>query len=204
MRRRNILKAMAAIMALQSHPLARLAAKAAPTSAFSRVRPGDAAWPSAASWAKLNEAVGGNLIAVQSPFDACATDPTSAPCADALGNIRNPFYIGDQPGGTQVSGWLDAWMPAPSVYAVKARSSSDVAAAVSFARDNNLRLVVKGAGHSYQGTSNAADSLLIWMRAMDKVMLHNTFLPQGCAGKVTPCPAVTAEAGAPSTVPYHT
>ena len=103
---------------------------------------------------------GGNLIAVDAPFAACATDPKSAPCVDALANIRNPFYIGDQPGGTQVSGWLDAWTPAPSAYAVKARSSSDVAAAVNFARDNRLRLVVKGAGHSYQGTSNAPDSLL--------------------------------------------
>jgi len=194
---------MAAIIALQSHPLARFAAKGATTSAFSRVRPGDAAWPSAASWVKLKEAVGGNLIAVQSPFGACAADPESAPCADALRSIGNPFYIGDQPGGTQVSGWLDAWTPAPSVYAVKARSSGDVAAAVDFARDNNLRLVVKGAGHSYQGTSNAADSLLIWTRAMDKVTLHNTFLPQGCAGKVAPCPAVTAEAGALWIDLYH-
>jgi hypothetical protein len=198
-----MLKGMAAIMAVQSHPLARLAAEAGPTSAFSRVRPGDAAWPSTASWAKLNDAVGGNLISVQSPFGACATDPQSAPCTDALRNIHNPFYIGDQLGGTQVSGWLDAWTPAPSVYAVKARSRGDVAAAVNFARDNNLRLVVKGAGHSYQGTSNAADSLLIWMRAMDKVTLHDTFLPQGCAGNVAPSPAVTAEAGALWIDLYH-
>jgi hypothetical protein len=103
MHRRIILKGMAAIIALQSHPLARFAAKGATTPAFSRVRPGDAAWPSAASWAKLSEAVGGNLISVQSPFGACASDPESAPCADALRSILNPFYIGDQPGGTQVS-----------------------------------------------------------------------------------------------------
>jgi hypothetical protein len=118
-------------------------------------------------WARLNEAVGGNLIAAPAPFGACATDPKGAPCVDAVANIQNPFYLGDQPGGTQVSGWLDAWTPAPSAYAVKARSSGDVAAAVNFARDNNLRLVVKGAGHSYQGTSNAPDSLLIWTRAMN-------------------------------------
>jgi FAD/FMN-containing dehydrogenase len=47
---------------------------------------------------------------------------------------------------------------------VKARSSGDVAAAVNFARGNRLRLVVKGAGHSYHGTSNAPDSLMIWSR----------------------------------------
>jgi FAD/FMN-containing dehydrogenase len=198
-----MLKGMAAIIALQSQLLSRLAAKAAPASGFTRVRPGDAAWPSAESWAKLNEAVGGNLIAAPSPFGACATDPKSASCVDALANIRNPFYLGDQPGGTQVSGWLDAWTPSPSAYAVKARSSGDVAAAVNFARDNRLRLVVKGAGHSYQGTSNAPDSLLIWTRAMDEVTLHDAFTPRGGEGKAAPCPAVTAGAGAVWIDLYH-
>jgi FAD/FMN-containing dehydrogenase len=198
-----MLKGMAAIIALQPDFLSRIAATAATASAFSRVRPTDAAWPSAEKWAKLNEAVGGNLIAAPSPFGACATDPKGAPCVDALANIQNPFYLGDQPGGTQVSGWLDAWTPAPSAYAVKARSIGDVAAAVNFARDNNLRLVVKGAGHSYQGTSNAPDSLLIWMRAMDRVTVHDAFTPQGCEGKIAPSPAVTAEAGAVWIDLYH-
>ncbi len=43
-----------------------------------------------------------------------------------------------------------------------ARNANDIAAAVICVREHNLRLVVKGGGHSYQGTSNAPDSLLIW------------------------------------------
>ena len=86
---------------------------------------------------------------------------------------------------------------------MKARSSGDVAAAVNFARDNSLRLVVKGAGHSYQGTSNAPDSLLIWTRAMNEVTLHDAFTPRGGEGKVAPSPAVTAEAGAVWIDLYH-
>jgi FAD/FMN-containing dehydrogenase len=162
----------------------------------SRVRPADPAWPSAASWSKLKEDVGGNLVAVHPLFGACESAPNGADCLDALKNITNPFYIGDQPGGTQVCGWLDAWLPAPSAYAVKARNTADVAAAVNFARTNNLRLVVKGTGHSYLGTSNAPDSLLVWTRGMNSVTLHESFVGQGCEGKVTPVPAVTAEAGA--------
>jgi FAD/FMN-containing dehydrogenase len=162
----------------------------------SRVRPSDPRWPSVASWQRLNEAVGGNLIAVQPLFGACGTQPTGAACLDAMRNMRNPFYIGDQSSGTQVSGWLDAWIPAASIYAVRARNTADVVAAVNFARVNNLRLVVKGTGHSYLGTSNAPDSLLIWTRAMNKVTLHDAFVPEGCAGSVAPVPAVTAEAGA--------
>jgi FAD/FMN-containing dehydrogenase len=162
----------------------------------SRVRPGDPAWPGAASWAKLKEDVGGNLLEVHPLFGACESAPDGADCLDALKNIDNPFYIGDQPGGTQVCGWFDAWTPAPSPWAVKARNAADVAAAVNFARDNNLRLVVKGTGHSYLGTSNAPDSLLVWTRGMNAVTLHDSFVGQGCEGKVAPVRAVTAEAGA--------
>ena len=61
-------------------------------------------------------------------------------------------------------------------------TTDDVVAAVNFARENNLRLVVKGGGHSYQGTSNAADSLLIWTRRMNAVTVHDAFVGAGCAG----------------------
>jgi FAD/FMN-containing dehydrogenase len=168
-----------------------------------RVRPSDPAWPSAASWSALKREVGGNLIEVQPLFAACAADPHAADCGDALKNAKNPFYLGDQAAGTQVSGWLDAWTPAASVYAVAARNAGDVAAAVNFARDKNLRLVVKGGGHSYQGTSNCADSLLVWTRAMNKVTLHDAFVGHGCQGKQATSPAVTVEAGAMWIDAYH-
>ena len=80
------------------------------------------------------------------------------------------------------SGWIDAWQSAPSAYAVPARTTADVVAAVNFARRHYLRLVVKGGGHSYLGGSNAPDSLLVWMRPMDAATLHENFVPQGCAG----------------------
>lgn len=161
-----------------------------------RVRPSDPAWPNSASWARLNREVGGHLIKVQPLYAACAAELQGAECREVLKQANNPFYLGDQPAGTQVSGWLDAWMPAASVYAVAARNAADVAAAVNFARESNLRLVVKGGGHSYQGTSNAPDSLLVWTRAMNKVSTHDAFVGQGCQGKQAPTPAVTAEAGA--------
>jgi len=123
--------------------------------------------------------VGGNLLQPQPLLAACQKDASSSACTEVVKNIRNPIYIGDQPAGTEVSGWLDAWTPAPSAYAVAARNAADVAAAVNFARENNLRLVVKGAGHSYLGTSNAPDSLLVWTRAMNKVTLHDAFLGHG-------------------------
>ena len=160
MYRRNLLKGLVAAVTLQG-TLAGPPVRAATRQAMRRVRPADAAWPSAAKWQQLNDAVGGNIvIAVQPDVSQRAkSEPNGAACLDAVKNyIRNPFYIGDQPAGTQVSGWLDACgHRAPSVYAVKAHSTADAVAAVNFARENNLRLVVKATGHSYQGTSNAAD-----------------------------------------------
>ena len=77
-----------------------------------------------------------------------------------------------------------------------AANTADVVAAVNFACPHNLRVVVKGGGHSYQGTSNSADSLLIWTRHMNKVVVDNAFAAQGSEGKQAPQPAVTVKAGA--------
>jgi hypothetical protein len=162
---------------------------------FQRRRPSDAAWPSQAAWKRLNEAVGGNLIPVDFPLSVLKKDPDCDAAKVLLKNIRNPYFIGDQAGLTESLGWVDAWATKPSVYAVAARNAQDIAAAVNFARENNLRLVVKGGGHSYQGTSNAPDSLLIWTRHMHDIEMHTAFVPQGCEHTLQPQPAVTVGAG---------
>jgi len=149
-----------------------------------RVRPSDAAWPSQTAWNALSRAVGGNLFAVKPSLDAAML---------ASGNLKNPYAIGDDPALTQTLGWLDAWATRPSTYGVAARNAGDIAAAVNFARTHNLRLVVKGGGHSYLGTSNAPDSLLIWTRHMHDIHLHDAFVARGCVGQ--PQAAVTVGAG---------
>ena len=164
--------------------------------AFSRVRPGDPEWPSAADWDQLSRDVGGRLIEVESPLAVCIEAPESAACAQVFDSLKNPYYLGDEVGLTQTLGWVDAWTSRPSVYAVAAQTTDDVVAAVNFARENNLRLVVKGGGHSYQGTSNAADSLLIWTRQMNAITVHDAFVGTGCEERSEPQPAVTVEAGA--------
>ena len=162
---------------------------------FKRVRPGEAGWPSAQDWDELNKAVSGNLIKIDPPLGSCKANPNSAECTQFFKDIKNPFLIGDSPALTQTSGWLDAWSSSPSAYAVAAKSSADVVAAVNFAREHKLRLVVKGGGHSYQGTSNAADSLLIWTRHMDKIEMHDQFVAEGCEAIQKAQPAVTIDAG---------
>jgi FAD/FMN-containing dehydrogenase len=195
--RRRVLQAGAALALLPGSLSSVLAAGQATSGGhLSRVRPGDAAWPSEAQWQQLGRQVNGALVKVQSPLSGCVAAPASEACTNFFKAAKNPYYLGDEPGLTQTLGWVDAWTSRPSVYAVAARTASDVAAAVNFAREHNLRLVVKGGGHSYQGTSNAADSLLVWTRKMNDIALHDSFVAQGCAAQAKPVRAVSIGAGA--------
>jgi FAD/FMN-containing dehydrogenase len=194
MQRRVLLKGLAAL------PLSALVAGPALGVAVQPVRGvrvGEPGWPDPAEWARLRKRVGGRLVKVTSPFAACTPDPGSRGCTELFQNLRNPFYIGDSVALTQTLGWTDAWTSQASAYAVLAQNSADVAAAVNFAREHRVRLVVKGGGHSYVGGSNAPDSLLVWTRPnMRAVELHDRFVPRGAAGLVAPEPAVSVGAGA--------
>ncbi len=147
MKRRHFLGASLALAG--SSALRCPLAKGAPVS---RMRPGMPGWPGQAEWASLKQEVGGRLAPVAPPdFD----DPAVRKLLD------DPFYLGDNPALLENSGWLDAWRPALSAFVVTAESAADVAATVRFAGAHNLRLVVRGGGHSYLGTSSAPNSLMI-------------------------------------------
>ena len=189
--RRRLLEILAGLPLMSG--LARRASAAVQPQA--RVRLGDSAWPSEASWNQLDRDVGGRLIKVRSPLADCIGGTPDAACAQLFKKLKNPYYLGDEVGLTQSLGWVGAWTSEPSVYAVAAKTTKDVVAAVNFARTNNLRLVVKGGGHSYQGTSNAPDSLLIWTRHMNAITTHDAFVGASCEGSA-PQPAVSIEPGA--------
>jgi FAD/FMN-containing dehydrogenase len=193
MDRRGLLKSAMSAALLDAAPVSLAREVAKPFDAGrTRARPGTAQWPSAQEWHALRMQTGGRLLALASPF---SRGQSNAVRAEAVANIKNPYFIGDNPALTQTSGWHEAWTSRASVYAVAARDAADVAAAVRFARRHNLRLVVKGGGHSYVGASNASDSLLVWTRAMNKVTLIDAFVAQGCSPDGAQ-PAVSMGAGA--------
>lgn len=196
MQRRQFLLGVAAI---GTNPGAGIGAQtSAPKPGFRRVRPRDAAWPSAAAWAQLQRQLQGRLIRLRSPFTACSARlPACGPIMEQLREqLRNPYYLRDTASLTQAMGWADAWESTASAYAVACETAQDVAAAVNFARQHRLRLVVKGGGHSYQGTSCAPDSLLIWMRNMDQVVIHDSYPATDTDGQPVQVPAVSIGAGA--------
>src|SRR3984893_7351274 len=197
MNRRSFLGALGA--SLTGSCFARLRIARAATSAeppFARVRPAEAGWPSQAQWDGLSNAVSGRLVRIDDPLAPCRRAPEGPACQAFFKEMKNPYFLSEDPALTETSGWVDAWSSAPSAYAVKVRSTADVVAAVNFARQHRLRLVIKGGGHSYQGTSDAPDSLLIWTREMNGITLHGAFVPRGCEATLAPQPAVTVETGA--------
>src|SRR5690348_7633280 len=89
--RRTLLASAAAIPAAAALARARLPLARTVT----RVRPGTAGWPTESEWAALSREVGGRLMP--------GARPAKPPSPELL---ANPFYVGDQVGLTQSSGWL--------------------------------------------------------------------------------------------------
>ena len=150
-----------------------------PIRAQCRCFPGDACWPSSATWNSFNKTVGGGLIAtvpIASPchdsfagvsFDAekCAEiqanwprpelhdETTHSPMAAFFANMScDPFTPREAPCV------LGSYVP----YAVKASGVADYRATIAFATKHNIRLVIRNTGHDYMGKSTGAGALALW------------------------------------------
>jgi len=156
-------------------------------------RPAEPCWPSSQDWQQLASHLHGKLEQPRSPIEACQHDAASTACTAAQRAVTNPYFLEDQLGATQSAGWLDAWLPVLSPYAIVAQDAGDVAAGVRFAVAHRLRIAIKATGHDYLGRSSAPDSLLIWTHAMREVSVLDAFVPQGCT--TPPVPAVRVGAG---------
>lgn len=120
--------------------------------------PGDLSWPKAEAWHQLNKTIGGALLA---PLPAASVCYTSSPnfnsetCSFLTNNAsQTSFYLDDSlsilnqwpqgntclleqsPAGNCTQGGYPT-------YVINATSVKHVQAAVNFARNNNVRLVIK-------------------------------------------------------------
>ncbi|KAL4803340.1 hypothetical protein BDV18DRAFT_166365 [Aspergillus unguis] len=128
-------------------------------------------------WSALNGTVSGRLIWNEPPAVSCYRDPeySKQECQHVNDEWSNTTFQADQPAGYCYP--LDNSCPvgdpplnhtcrlgpAP-VYSINATEPEDLAAGISFARDNNIRLVVRNTGHDILGRSAGYGSLQIWMR----------------------------------------
>ncbi|KAM3081000.1 hypothetical protein ACMFMG_004959 [Clarireedia jacksonii] len=155
-----------------------------------RCIPSSPCWPSAAQWSTFNDSISGKLI---------SNIPIAAPCYPGIhenaaqcaavaaswtdSSFRSSFPIGyayphtescDLPGGNTT---LCSLGDSP-VFAVNVTTSADIIAGVNFARERNLRLVVKMTGHDILGRSTGYGSLELWLRYLrGGVYFEQTYIP---------------------------
>ncbi|KAI7912246.1 FAD binding domain-containing protein [Pyricularia oryzae] len=160
-----------------------------------KVTPLDAGWPSSEEWDRLNSTISGRLVRPVPPGAVCHADQPSHStdgCIATQSQWRDPsFHLGD-PVSVDWDNWAnDTCAPDPEVgcsdagypvYVVNATEPEHVQAGVDFARNNNIRLVVKNSGHDYLGRSNAPFSLSIWVHHMKDMRIHEagSFQPRNC------------------------
>ncbi|KAI0105249.1 FAD binding domain-containing protein [Nemania sp. FL0031] len=159
-----------------------------------KVYPGTAAWPLETEWARLNSTLNGALLKPVPAAAACYSGPyqNANQCNFLLRNASSSrFYINDPltvltmwPEGdtcyasASTSGLSCTQGGFPS-YVVNVTTVKQIQAAVNFARNKNLRLVVKNTGHDFYGRSTGFGALSIWTHWLKQF----EFLPQYSIGK---------------------
>jgi len=179
---------------------------------------GDPCWPDVAAFAQLESQVSQPLIYPIPTASACY--PTSDPsgnCSEVIQNWTDDIWRSSIPGsmqfpnfetfefknGTISACYLNTSLEVPCeqgnvpVIGVDARTPNDIQAAVDFAIQYNLKLVVKNTGlvkissapdyrdlhgcsrHDFLGRSAARGAFVVWTHNMKNITYDATFTPQG-------------------------
>ncbi|TVY64367.1 FAD-linked oxidoreductase hmp9 [Lachnellula suecica] len=140
--------------------------------------PRDECWPTFEEWGALNSSVSGKLIQNSPPAISCYPGPqqNDATCAAITTELTNSTFVANDPVALDYP--VDDGCPVPlagqplgncslggiPVYTVNATCPEDVALAIDFARNHNIRLVVRNTGHDILGRSTGYGSLEVWIR----------------------------------------
>ncbi|CAN9158344.1 unnamed protein product [Alternaria alternata] len=151
-----------------------------------KVYPDDPQWPSDEAWSQLNKVTGDRVINAPTPLAAVCypgDDYNAAKCSEytvaawqksyihmidpieimspvAQGMTCTPPVLFDSHGCTR------GGFP---MYVVNATEPKHVQAAVNFARNTGVRLVIKNTGHDFLGKSGGKDALSIWTHNMKDI-----------------------------------
>ncbi|OAL27900.1 hypothetical protein AYO22_03245 [Fonsecaea multimorphosa] len=119
--------------------------------------PSSSNWPAQSAWQELNKTVSGKLFADVPPGSVCHPGNAlfnNATCDFVLSQWTNSSFHADNPISVDYND--DGCLPSPLApcsaaaypsYVVHATKVSDVQAAVEFAANTGVRLIVKGTGH---------------------------------------------------------
>ncbi|EGX93039.1 isoamyl alcohol oxidase, putative [Cordyceps militaris CM01] len=177
-----------------------------PSAAHCRNIPGDAAWPPAQAWSRLNSTVNGGLMATV-PLGSVCHDPDydAAKCralADGWGLAQLVYAF--RPKNEFMSLYFQNNTCTPFSprsakcdlgnyvsYSIDVRSVDDVRAGLEFVQRHNIRLVIKNSGHDFNGQSTGKGALALWMHNYNKTRLIKEFASSYYNG-----PALEVQTGA--------
>ncbi|KAH6626607.1 hypothetical protein B0J18DRAFT_365261 [Chaetomium sp. MPI-SDFR-AT-0129] len=167
--------------------------------------PGDSCWPNNGQWQKLNNTVNGNLRINIPPGAPCYNtfkgplgdvrtynkpecDRVTANFADEQFQIELPaaglwtYFTNDtcRPTTTPTDTCTLGYYP---VLVIKAKTTAHIQAGVKFARDNNLRLIIRNTGHDFLGRSVGWGALVINTHSFQDIKVSNSYSgPSGYKG----------------------
>ncbi|KAF2838249.1 FAD-binding domain-containing protein [Patellaria atrata CBS 101060] len=151
----------------------------------------DSCWPSTSEWESLRTAVAGNIYSVQPAGSVCYNNFNGTrtynvqECSAATANWANatwvtedlvspqwPFYSNNtcdpRPNASNSTCTL-GYLPE---IVIKARTKAHIQAGVNFARDHNLRLVIRNTGHDFMGRSTGYGALAINTNSFDSIQFN--------------------------------
>ncbi|KAK4246727.1 hypothetical protein C7999DRAFT_41881 [Corynascus novoguineensis] len=175
--------------------------------------PGDDCWPNRGQWQKLNNTVGGNLQVnippgapcyntFQGPLGDVATY-NAAECQKVTSNWNDEqFQIELPAAGLWTYFTNDTCRPTTTptdtctlgyypVLVIMAKTAAHIQAGVDFARENNLRLIIRNTGHDFLGRSVGWGALVINTHSFQDIKFSDAWSGAGDYSG----PAVTVGAG---------
>ncbi|PVI08727.1 FAD-binding domain-containing protein [Periconia macrospinosa] len=176
---------------------------APPSAEPCKVTPQDQDWPTDTEWADFNATLGGVLLKPRPLALPCYNETTvgggstyNATRCEAVksgwGNmalhandpisVRSQWATGDScvPTGQPNSKCSQGGYP---VYVINATTVRHVQMAVNFARNKNIRVVVKNSGHDFNGKNIGAHSLSIWVHNLKGAEYHADYTTSNYAGR---------------------
>ncbi|KAI1339889.1 FAD-binding domain-containing protein [Xylariaceae sp. FL0016] len=157
-----------------------------------KVSPGDDAWPTDDEWSMLNQTIDGSLLQPKPAAAACYPGPdyNATQCRFLVsGTFSARFWIGNPL--IELSQWTQGSTCVANTtakgnctqggfpeFVVNATTVKHIQAAVNFARNKNIRLVIKNTGHDFGGRSTGAGSISVWVHYLKEI----DFLPEYTTG----------------------
>ncbi|KAF1955810.1 FAD binding domain-containing protein [Byssothecium circinans] len=172
-----------------------------------RYGPTDGKWPSEKAWTRLSKQLSTETALIKTTPQASpcyGVTKDDAKCQELARNWFDPHSHINDPTEILSPVYQGLTCQPPSIYdsttctlggypsyVIKAKDVLDIQLGINFARNDNIRLVVKNTGHDFAGKSVGAGSLSIWTHGLKDIQVFDNYVDDsGYKG-----PAVKAGAG---------